>query len=481
MKSAEKRDFAIMNPHRKGLQILSKVAGIILAAGKGTRMNSPLPKVLHRVCGVPMVSLVGQAMRDAGVICPVVVYGHGGDQVLWSLGKDYNFVLQAEQKGTGHATLVALTALAGFEGPVLIAPGDTPLLTSKAFREMLTVSAGFDCVVGTMRIDNPNGYGRVVRDSMGVPIKIVEELDATDEERSISEVNTSIYCFDSSMLNKLLPTLKPNNAKGEIYLTDLVAEIIAFGGKTVAYEFEDPSEVLGVNDQLQLAEAGVLLRARILRSHAVAGVTFVDPSSTFIGPHVRIGEGTIIEPMTMLEGECSIGKRCNIGPMTKISNSEIGDEVQILMSHVNRAKVGNECRVGPYANLRPKTVLFEKSRIGNFVEVKNSEIGCGTSVSHLTYIGDAEIGENSNIGAGTITCNYDGFEKHRTEIGSNTFIGSNSTLVAPLKIGDGTMTAAGSVITTDVPDDSLAVGRARQENKDGWAKRWRQGKKQKTE
>lgn len=444
-------------------------------------MKSPLPKVLHRVCGVPMVTLVAEAMKEAGVTCPVVVYGHGGDQVPDALGDGYQFVHQAEQKGTGHATLLALSALKGFEVPVLVAPGDTPLLTSKAFEKMLAMESGADCVVGTMRVANPKGYGRVVRGSTGAPTKIVEELDASEAEREISEVNTSIYCFDSSALHKFLPSLGANNAKGEIYLTDLVAAISNSGGKVLAYEFEDETEVLGVNDQWQLAEASTLLRTRILKEHAERGVVIVDPASTFIGPHVKIGEGSVIEPMSMIEGKSSIGKGCNIGPMTKISDSEIGDEVQVLMSHVNRARIGKESRVGPYANLRPHTVLGKKAKIGNFVEVKNSEIGAGTSVSHLTYIGDAEIGEDSNIGAGTITCNYDGFDKHKTEIGSNTFIGSNSTLVAPVKIGDGTMTAAGSVITTDVPDDSLAVARARQENKDGWAKRWRQGKKKKTD
>ncbi len=444
-------------------------------------MKSPLPKVLHRVCGVPMVELVGKAMQDAGVRKPVVVYGHGGELVPKAMGEGYQYVLQAEQNGTGHATLLAVEALGGYSGPVLIAPGDTPLLTSQTFQAILEAGKTADCIVGSMVVENPSGYGRVKKDSRGIPISIIEEADASEEEKQINEVNTSIYCVRIDLLRELLPKLGSKNAKGEIYLTDIVAEICGCGGTVATYLFQDPSEVIGVNDQWQLAKINEVMRLRNLKLHAEGGVIIGDTQSISIGPNVKIGKGTTIESMTVIEGNSEIGENCNIGPMTKIYDCKIGSESVVLMSHLNRSVVGNDCRIGPYANLRPGTALGNGVKIGNYVEVKNSTVGDESSISHLSYIGDAKVGEDSNIGAGTITCNYDGFDKHLTEIGDNSFIGSNSTLVAPVKIGDGSMTAAGSVITSDVPDDSLAVGRSRQENKDGWAKRWRQGKKKNTD
>jgi bifunctional UDP-N-acetylglucosamine pyrophosphorylase/glucosamine-1-phosphate N-acetyltransferase len=441
-------------------------------------MKSDLPKGLHRVCGMPMVQQIGSAMKLAGIETPIVVIGFGGEAMISTLGEGYSFAWQHEQNGTGHAAKMAMEALrATGASHVIIAPGDTPLLASKVFDELYSVAVerSAQCVVSVAALDDPTGYGRVISDYKG-PLKIVEHKDATPEERDCKFVNAAIYCFEVNALEKFLPLLASNNAQGEEYLTDIVGMIREDDGLVVAYDPNDPNILLGVNDRWQLAQASQLLQEKILREHAENGVTIIDPTSTYIEVSVKIGVDTVIEPGTILEGDTVIGSKCHIGPNTKIKRSKIGNGSTILMSHLERAVVGENCRCGPFANLRPHAVLGENVKIGNFVEVKNARLGDSVSASHLSYLGDGEVGARSNIGAGTIFCNYDGYLKHHTKIGEEVFVGSNSTLVAPIEIGSGAIIAAGSVITSNVPENALALGRARQEVKEGWAQSWRQRK-----
>jgi bifunctional UDP-N-acetylglucosamine pyrophosphorylase/glucosamine-1-phosphate N-acetyltransferase len=455
-----------------------RIAGLILAAGKGTRMKSDLPKALHPLCGLPLGEHVGRAMRAAGVERPVFVVGHGGDLLRSALGDAYSYALQEHQLGTGHAALSAMPLLTDAEA-VLIAPGDAPLITAEALAalQQRRLETSADCVVATCILSDPTGYGRIIRNGTGEPVAVVEELDATQEQRQIKEVCTSFYCFDAAALRQHLPALQSNNQKGEFYLTDLIAAISSSGGRVSTYESSDPELLQGINDRWQLALASETMRTRILKRHALNGVSFVDPATTYVDAEVTIAAETRIGVMTTLEGNTQIGSNCDIGPFCRVSDTIIGEGSTVFLSHLNGARIGRDARVGPFANLRPSTVLGDGVKIGNYVEVKNAEIGEDASISHLSYIGDASVGARSNIGAGTITCNYDGVDKHRTEIGADAFVGSNSTLIAPVTIGDGAMTAAGSTISEDVPPDALAVGRSRQVNKEGWMQRWRKRKK----
>ncbi len=459
-----------------------ELAGIILAAGKGTRMKSDLPKGLHLVAGIPMVELIGRAMKSAGVAKPIIVVGHGGDNIIQALGDTYDYVWQHEQLGTGHAALMAADILSTHSGPVLVAPGDTPLLDAYTLKKTVEShrEAKALCTLATTQLENAFGYGRIVRGATAQPERIVEEKDATDAQRCIKEVCTSIYCFDCETLLRILPTLGNSNSQGEYYLTDVVSQISKEGGTVVGTIFHDPSLVEGVNDRWQLALANQEMMKRILKAHALSGVTLNGIESINIGIDVEIGPDTVIEPGTTLGGKTKIGSACRIGPNTRIVDATIGERSTIQMSHVIEATIGNRVWVGPFANLRPKTVIMDDVKIGNFVEIKNSTLKQGAKTPHLSYIGDSSIGKNSNVGAGTITCNYDGYTKSRTEIGDNVFVGSNSTLVAPLTIGDGAMIAAGSVITQNIPADAGAFGRARQETKEEWAALWRK-KKQSTD
>lgn len=455
------------------------VAGIVLAAGKGTRMKSDLPKGLHPVLGLPMVELIARAMKSAGVERPIIVIGHGGELIQEALGDGYDYAWQREQKGTGHAALMAADLLKNHEGPVIIAPGDTPLLGADTLRELCDrhIETRAKCTLATSYVEDPTGYGRIVRDSQGRVVGIVEHKDATPEQHAIKEVNAAVYCFDCQTLLQIFPTLSNSNSQGEYYLTDAVSAVHAGGGDVVGLIVADHEILMGVNDRWQLAQAEKALRLRVNRQHALNGVTIIDPASTYIGLDVQIGPDTTIEPSTFLQGCTVIGSGCHIGPCTKIRNSILSDGVNVYFSQVVEAELGQGVKVGPYSNLRPGTVLGSKTKIGNFVEIKKSTLGEAVSVSHLTYIGDASVGDATNIGAGTITCNYDGFVKHPTTIGSDVFVGSNSTLVAPVTIEDGSMVAAGSVVTHNVPADALAFGRSRQEVKEGWVSRWRMKKR----
>lgn len=439
-------------------------------------MKSELPKVLHTVCGLPMVEYAVRALQDAGIERPVVVIGHGGDLVKEYLGDRCDFVWQHEQLGTGHAAIQCKVLLGNHQGPVVITTGDTPLVNGAVVGRLVERFQEYRAMVvmASFELEDPTGYGRVVRDKHGGLLRIVEHKDGYEEVLRIKEVNAGLYCFDGQTLFDGLPTLVPNNRQGEIYLTDMISHVVRQHGRAEVERFEDPEDFYGVNDRWQLAHVERVMRMKILKQHALNGVTIRDPETVFISPDVRIEAETIIEPCTSLGGGTHIGAGCRIGPYTIVDDSEIGRECLVYMSRLSEAKLGDKIKVGPFANLRPGAILKDQVKVGNFVEVKKSVLDESVAVSHLSYIGDATVGARTNIGAGTITCNYDGFRKHRTTIGTDAFIGSNSTLVAPVTIGDGAMTAAGSVITHEVQEGSLGVGRARQEVKQGWAKLWRE-------
>ncbi|MDN5292919.1 MAG: bifunctional UDP-N-acetylglucosamine pyrophosphorylase / glucosamine-phosphate N-acetyltransferase [Eubacteriales bacterium] len=454
---------------------------IILAAGKGTRMKSETAKVLHRVAGRPMIEHVIAAVRQAGVAKIVIVVGHQGEEVCRYLGDEYTYVWQREQLGTGHAVMQTEKELMGSSGPVLILCGDTPLLRGETLRELLTVHQreGNDLTLLTAWLDDPTGYGRIVRRE-GQVEAIIEEKDADAETKKIKEINAGVYCFDREKLFAALKEISPANAQGEYYLTDTLQIFARRGWKRGAVQVADPVEITGVNDRVQLARVGAILRERINTELMLSGVTIIDPATTYIEAGVKVGRDTIIYPQTYLEAGTEIGERCVIGPFTRIAQSVVGNDCTILASFVVESKIGNGVNVGPYAYLRPGTEVADGVRIGDFVEIKKSRIGTGSKVPHLSYIGDTTIGVGVNIGAGTITCNYDGVNKWPTIIGDGAFIGSNTNLVAPVEVGEGAVVAAGSTITKKVPPGALAVARERQYNIANWALR-RKTKKEKEE
>lgn len=441
-------------------------------------MKSELPKGMHLVCGVPILEFIVQAMNAVGVARPIMVVGHGGEAVVDYFGERCAYAWQHDQLGTGHAAQMVVPLLSDDASDVLLTPGDTPLIEGRHFDQLLGKHRATQAAatVASFLLDDPTGYGRVIRGPDGEVRRIVEHKDANDDERMVREVNSAVYCFNSSRLKEALGLLTNDNAQGEYYLTDVIRILSEAGADVFSEVVEDSDAFRGVNDRWQLAEAGSIKKESVLRGHALAGVSIVDPASTFVGIDVQVGRDTVILPNTVIEGHTTIGESCEIGPNTRIADSFIGDRCEVLMSHVNRAMMQSDSRCGPFANLRPGAKLGTKVKIGNFVEVKNAVLHDGVSVSHLSYVGDGEVGARTNIGAGTIFCNYDGFRKSRTEIGQDAFIGSNTTLVAPVTIGDGAMVAAGSVITKSVPPGSLGLGRARQENKEQWVEQWRNRK-----
>lgn len=455
------------------------VAAIVLAAGKSTRMRSKLPKPLHPVCGLPMTAHVVRACRLAGIQRVIVVVGHEAETVRAGLGEDVEYALQETQRGTGDAVKAAHSALSGWQGSVLILAGDVPLLTSQALTRLLSHhwKTHAAATLLTAVLEAPFGYGRILRNAEGQVQGIVEERDATDAQRAIQETNPSLYVFQAEALWSALAEVQPLNAQGEFYLTDTIELLVNRGQRVEAVAVEDARDVLGVNTRVELAKMNSLLRERLLRDLMLSGVSVTDPANTYIEVDVTVGQDTVIAPNSYLLRNTTIGEDCVIGPMTRISDSRIGNNVQILASQVVGSVLEEGVRVGPFANLRAGTHLGTKVKIGDFVEVKNATFAAGAQASHLAYIGDAEIGERTNIGAGTITCNYDGYSKHRTVIGSNAFIGSNSTLIAPVTIGDGAFIAAASSVPEDVPADALAIARPRPTIKEGWAAAYHAKKK----
>lgn len=452
---------------------MESLASVVLAAGKGTRMKSGLIKVLHPVAGLPMIAWPVTAAREAGSDPIVLVIGHQASAVqgIFRGAADIRCAMQEEQLGTGHAVACALDTLAGFRGTVLILCGDTPLLRAETLKNMLACHRDNSAAVTVLTavMDDPYGYGRVVRDPSGRVIRIVEQKDADPEEQEIREINSGIYCMDSDFLFNNIKGLGNNNAQQEYYLTDLLAIAVRKGLTCLAVQATDADEIMGVNDRIQLARADRILRSRINRNHMLNGVTIIDPDHTYIDHGVTIGCDTTIHPGCRIDGGTVIGEGCLIDGGVSISGCRIGDDCHIKAASVlEDSLLGEDVTIGPMAHLRPGTVLGDKVKIGNFVETKKIVMGEGSKASHLTYLGDAEIGRNVNIGCGTITCNYDGVNKHRTVIGDDVFIGSDVQLVAPVSVGRNSLVAAGTTVTGDVPPDSLAISRVPQVNKEGW-------------
>ncbi|PKQ20519.1 MAG: bifunctional UDP-N-acetylglucosamine diphosphorylase/glucosamine-1-phosphate N-acetyltransferase GlmU [Actinobacteria bacterium HGW-Actinobacteria-6] len=449
-------------------------AALILAAGEGTRMKSALPKVAHRILGVPLVRYVIDAAHTAGCEQVVVVTGHGAETVEALVGAE-TCVRQEEQLGTGHAVMCAEKALEGLTGALVVLSGDSPLLRPETIARLVDAreTSRAVAVVLTTTLADPAGYGRIVRDELGKLAAIVEDKDLEPAQRAIAEVNTGTYCFDAGVLFEHLNRLGNANSQGEYYLTDMIALFRAEGLTVTDVATDQPEETLGVNSRVQLAEAGKVMQRRINREHMLGGVTMTDPELVWIAPTVALGRDVVLEPMTTLMGTTSVADGCVLGPDTRITDSVIAADAVIDSSVVVESVVGEGASVGPRAYLRPGTVLEARARAGTSVEIKNSVVGEGSKVPHLSYIGDATIGKGVNVGAGTITCNYDGVRKHRTVIGDGAFIGSDTMLVAPVTIGDGAITGAGSAIAKDVPAGSLGIERCGQKNVDGWAARKR--------
>lgn len=437
-------------------------------------MRSRLPKVAHEILGVPMVRYVVEAARESGCDPIVVVTGHGAETVE-ALLEDVRAVRQEEQLGTGHAVQCAESAFADLDGSLVVLSGDSPLITADTIQSLVEAreSSSAAAAVLTAVLDEPSGYGRIVRDEAGRLVRIVEEKDASDDVRAIREVNTGFYCFDARVLFEHVHALDNANAQGEFYLTDVIDLLNREGLPVATVQAPDPRETLGVNNRAQLAEAAKVLQRRINLTHMLAGVTMTDPDLVWVGPNVSLGRDVTLEPMTFLLGETSVQDGCVIGPDSRIVDSVVGPDAVVDSSIVIGSCVCEGAKVGPRAYLRPGTVVRPGAKVGTSVEVKNSVIGEGSKVPHLSYIGDAEIGADVNVGAGTITCNYDGRRKHRTVIEDGAFVGSDTMLVAPVRVGAGAVTGAGSAITHDVPAGALAVERAEQRIVEGWAERKR--------
>ncbi len=449
---------------------MSGLKVVILAAGQGTRMKSKVPKVLHKVLDKTMVDYVIDASVEAGAEDICVIVGHQSAMVKAMIGTRVKFALQKEQLGTGHAVMQAGDFIS--DGNILVLCGDTPLIRPETIKELSDMhnSGGSDVTVVSMKADDPTGYGRIVRENNAFA-KIVEQKDADEEQKKINEVNTGVYIFKADALKAAFEKLSNNNSQGEYYLTDTLEIIKNNGGKVDIMAAEDADEFLGVNSKLQLSQATDIMKKRINEYHMLNGVTIMDPENTYIGIDVKIEPDTIIYPGCMLEGKTEIGTDCIIGPNCRIQSSIIHNGVTVQSSFLIQAEVDNYSTVGPFAYLRPNSKIGEHVRIGDFVEIKNSNIDDGTKVSHLTYVGDSDVGKCVNFGCGTVTVNYDGKNKFRCKIGNNVFIGCNSNLVAPVEIEDNAYTAAGSTITKNVPEGSLAIARSRQDNKEGWRNR----------
>ncbi|HBY83458.1 MULTISPECIES: bifunctional UDP-N-acetylglucosamine diphosphorylase/glucosamine-1-phosphate N-acetyltransferase GlmU [Staphylococcus] len=443
---------------------------IILAAGKGTRMKSKKYKVLHEIAGKTMIEHVVENVQQSGVNQLITIVGHGAESVKETLGNQSLYSFQEEQLGTAHAVKMAQSHLVNKEGTTLVVCGDTPLITSETLTSLIErhESSQSQATVLTATAIHPTGYGRIVKDSEGHLLRIVEEKDANTEEKAITEISSGIFAFDNKILFEKLEQVKNDNAQGEYYLPDVISLIINENGRASTYHTDDFEEIMGVNDRVMLSQAEKALQKRINLFHMRNGVTIIDPDSTFIGPDVKIGMDTIIEPGVRINGSTVIGDEVTVGQYSEINNSVIASHAHIKQSVINDSEVGEYTNVGPFAQLRPGAQLGADVKVGNFVEVKKAELKDGAKVSHLSYIGDAVIGERTNIGCGSITVNYDGVNKFKTVIGKDAFIGCNTNLIAPVTVGDHSLIAAGSTITDDIPNESLALARARQVNKDGY-------------
>lgn len=446
---------------------------VVLAAGQGTRMKSKLYKVMHPVMGKPMVGHVVDQALAAKMDKIVTVTGVGAETVQDYLGDKSEYVLQEEQLGTAHAVEQAAPLLKDEEGTTLVICGDTPLLTTETLEDLIAhhEKEGAKATVLTAHTEDPFGYGRVIREEDDSVSKIVEEKDANEVERAVREINTGTYCFDNKALFAALRKVENNNVQGEFYLPD-VMEILKKEDELIsAYQLANKEEALGVNDRVNLAKASKLMKERINEKHMRNGVTFIDPDQTYIESEVKIGQDTTLEPGVYLKGQTVIGEDCFIGTHSVIKDSQLGHNIVVKSSMIDSAIMGSNSDIGPNSHLRPETVIKEDVHIGNFVEIKKATLGKKTKVGHLTYVGDATLGENINLGCGTIFVNYNGKDKNHIEVGDNAFIGCNSNLIAPVKIERNAYVAAGSTITDNVPEDALAIARARQTIKEEYGKK----------
>jgi bifunctional UDP-N-acetylglucosamine pyrophosphorylase / glucosamine-1-phosphate N-acetyltransferase len=454
------------------------IVAIILAAGLGKRMQSDMPKTLHPVAGKPMLFYPIEVVKGLGIEKVIVIVGHKAKEVIHALNSKPTskliYVRQEPQLGTGHAVLAAEDSLKSFKGNVLILSGDVPLITRETILGFLTLHAKKKAAISFISTitEDPSGYGRVLRDEDNSVISIVEDKDASQEEKAINEINAGIYCADTAFLFSGLKKIKKGNAQGEYYLPDLIEMAVKNKQKVSCLTHRDPAEIMGINNRLELSKANKEMRERINNELILSGITFVDDETAYIHQGVKIGLDTTIYPNVFLEGDTNIGKGCSIEEGCKIIDSTVGDG-SVLKSHsvIESSEIGRNVSIGPFARLRPDCVIKDNAKIGNFVEVKKSTIGKGTKANHLSYIGDAIIGEDVNIGAGTITCNYDGVKKHQTIIEDGAFIGSDSQLVAPVKIGKNAYIGSGSTITKNVPAGSLALTRPEQRVVEGWVEK----------
>lgn len=438
---------------------MERVRAVVLAAGKGQRMHSDLPKVLHPVCGQPLLVYVLDALAAAGVARPIIVIGHGADAVRELVANRAEFVEQHEQLGTGHAVVQALPLINGPPDPILVLYGDTPLLDAGTITRLVELhrASGATATMLTAELADPIGYGRVVRRPDGVVTRIVEEADATPEEARIREINAGTYVFEPRALREGLDALRPTNAQGEYYLTDTMGWLLSKGRRVEAL-MADAEQTMGINSRRELAAVEAVMRRRILDRLMDAGVTVVDPAATYVHATVRVGRDTVIHPQSHLEGTTVVGAGCTIGPQAHVVDTALADRVRVVASTVIGSEVGEGTSIGPYSRLRPGSRIGRFVEIGNFAEIKNATVGDHTKIHHQSYIGDATLGERVNIGAGTVTCNYDGRRKHHTVIEDEAFIGSDTMLIAPIRVGRGAVTGAGSVVNKDVPPGGVAVG-----------------------
>ncbi|MBU4240811.1 MAG: bifunctional UDP-N-acetylglucosamine diphosphorylase/glucosamine-1-phosphate N-acetyltransferase GlmU [Actinobacteria bacterium] len=455
----------------------SKVAAVVLAAGEGKRMKSDIPKVLHEICGRPSLRYVLDEVEGLGPGVVLLVAGHGADAVSAEAGPGVRCVIQSEQNGTGHAVMVAMEGLGPEFDEILVLPGDSPLVRGSTLESLLEARRedGAGASVLTVRMDDPTGYGRVVRNDKGMVERIVEEADASVEERGIAEVNACTYVFCRARLQRPLSSLDTDNAQGEYYLTDVVEAMVA-GGDVVVPVRGAEEESLGVNDREHLAAAGAVMRRRINGRLMAGGVTMTDPEKIYVDYGVDVGRDTVIMPMVFITGATRIGRGCLVGPCSAINDSAIGDRCVVEYSWLDGCELSRDVNIGPFSRLRPGCKIGAGSKVGSFVEMKKVVVGAGSKIPHLSYMGDAVIGNGVNVGAGSITCNYDGEEKHITEIGDRAFLGSDTMLIAPVRIGEDAATGAGSSIYQDVPDGNLGIERNTQKNVPDWRERKKGGR-----
>lgn len=450
---------------------MSNRYAVILGAGKGTRMKSKLYKVLHPVCGKPMIQHVVDQISGLDFNKVITILGYGGEAVEKQLGDQVSYAVQEEQLGTAHAVQQAGTFLEGKEGTTVVLCGDTPLITSETVQALLSSHEEEKAAVSVLTaiMEDPSGYGRIIRDSAGHVSRIVEHKDATEEQKQIKEISTGIFCFDNEKLFKALKLVKNDNVQGEYYLPDVLSILKDENETVTGYVTSSYEETMGVNDRLALSEAEKVMKVRINARHMKEGVTIIDPDNTYISAETIIGSDTVIYPGTVLTGEVIIGEDCEIGPHSEIKNSRIGQGTKVKQSVVHDSIIGREAAVGPFAHIRPQSDIHDRVKIGNFVEVKKSTMAEGSKASHLSYIGDAEIGKEVNLGCGSITVNYDGVNKHLTRVEDGAFIGCNVNLIAPVTVGKNAFVAAGSTVTDNVDAHALSIARARQVNKGNYA------------